>query len=251
MRPAVRIGTSGYVYDHWRGTFYPERLPRSRWFAYYAERFRTVEINNTHYRLPTGRTVERWKADAPEGFSFVFKAHRYITHYRRLLRPEEPLAKMFSALKPLREQTGAVLFQLPEQVQRDDDRLREFLRKLPHGWHHAFEFRSRSWFADEVFDLLGEHGVAFCIHDWPSSRPVPKETTADLVYVRFHGPEHAYAGLYGSHRLTPWLKRIEAWRLGRHRVLAYFNNDQHAYATQDAAWLARRAAARAREAPAR
>ena len=233
------IGTSGYVYDHWKGAFYPEELARSKWFAYYAERFRTVEINNTYYQLARENAVKRW-ADAPEDFRYVFKAHRYITHYRRLARPEEPLEKFFGALKPLRERTLTILYQLPDHVPRDDAKLRGFLRALPEGWRAAFEFRSTSWFAPEVFDLLGEFGAAFVVHDWPESRPVPVETTADLVYLRFHGVKSAYAGLYGPRRLAPWLERIERWRKGGHSVLAYFNNDQSAYAAKDAAWLAQR-----------
>lgn len=246
---SVHVGTSGYVYEHWKGAFYPADLPKSRWFSYYAERFGTVEVNNTYYRLPTEKSVARWREQAPPGFRYVFKAHRYITHYRRLLRPEEPLAKLFGALRPLREQTAAVLFQLPDGVPRDDDRLRAFLRALPHGWRAAFELRDRSWFAPEVLDLLGEHGAAFCVHDWPGSRPVPVETTADLVYLRFHGVERAYQGRYGPHRLTPWLDRIRRWRKGRHDVLVYFNNDERAYAAQDAAWLAAKVEGREVEMP--
>lgn len=239
MAPSL-VGTSGYVYDHWRGAFYPERLAKAKWFPYYADRFRTVEINNTYYQLAREKAVARWLHDAPEGFGYVFKAHRYITHYRRLARPEEPLEKFFSALRPLRERTLAILYQLPDHVPRDDARLRAFLRALPEGWRAAFEFRDRSWFADDVYDLLGEFGATFVVHDWPQSRPVPIETTADLVYLRFHGVQHAYAGLYGARRLAPWLARIERWRKGGHQVLAYFNNDQSAYAAKDAAWLAHR-----------
>lgn len=234
------VGTSGYVYDHWRGAFYPEKLAKTKWFHYYAARFHTVEINNTYYQLAKEKAVQRWLHDAPEDFQYVFKAHRYITHYRRLARPEEPLEKFFSALKPLKDRTLTILYQLPDHVPRDDARLRAFLRALPDGWRASFEFRNKSWFADEVYDLLGEFGATFVIHDWPGSRPVPVETTADLVYLRFHGVKHAYAGLYGARRLQPWLARIREWEKGRHTVVAYFNNDQSAYAARDAAWLAGR-----------
>ena len=225
------------MYDHWRGAFYPEDLPKSRWFAHYAERFETVEVNNTYYQLAKEKAVLRWRDDAPPGFTYVFKAHRYITHYRRLARPEEPLEKFFGALKPLRERTECILFQLPTNVKRDDARLRAFLRALPDGWRAAFEFRDPSWFDADVLDILGEHGAAFVVHDWPESRPVPIETTASLVYLRFHGVEHAYQGLYGPHRLAPWRKRIDEWHKGKHDVLVYFNNDERAYAARDAAWL--------------
>lgn len=246
---AVKVGTSGYVYDHWKGAFYPDGLAKKKWLARYAELFGTVEINNTYYRLATEKAAARWRDEAPEGFTYVFKAHRYITHYRRLARPEEPLEKFFGALAPLREMTEAILFQLPDKVPRDDDRLRAFLRRLPQGWRHAFEFRHRSWFAPEVMDLLGEHGASFCIHDWPGSRPVPLETTADLVYLRFHGVAEAYRGRYGPQRLAPWLDRITRWRKGRHDVVAYFNNDERAFAAQDAAWLAAKVAGRKPDVP--
>ena len=246
----VKVGTSGYVYDHWRGAFYPEDLPRSRWFAHYAERFDTVEINNTYYRLAGEKAVARWRDDAPEGFRYVFKAHRYITHYRRLARPEEPLEKFFGALNTLRDRTECILFQLPAHVERDDDRLRAFLRALPDGWRAAFEFRDASWFDEVVLDLLGEHGAAFLVHDWPESRPVPIEATATLVYLRFHGVDRAYQGLYGPRRLAPWRKRIEEWRKGRHDVLVYFNNDERAYAARDAAWLDAKLKGREPELPA-
>lgn len=259
----MRVGTSGYVYDHWRGAFYPEDLPKSRWFGHYADRFDTVEINNTYYQLAKEKAVARW-ADAPPGFVYVFKARRYITHHRRLARAEEPLEKFFGALKPLRERTACILFQLPENVKRarrassvggslhsaDDAKLRAFLRALPDGWRAAFEFRDRSWFAPEVLDILGEHGAAFCVHDWPASRPVPMEATATLAYVRFHGVERAYQGLYGARRLAPWLKRIEAWRKGKHDVLVYFNNDERAYAARDAAWMQAKLTGDKRELPA-
>lgn len=245
----VHVGTSGYVYEHWKDAFYPADLPKSRWFSHYAERFGTVEVNNTFYRLPTEKSVARWREQAPPDFRYAFKAHRYLTHYRRLLRPEEPLEKLYGALRPLRELTAAVLFQLPDGVPRDDGRLRAFLRALPDGWPAAFEFRDRSWFADEVMDILGEHGAAFCVHDWPASRPVPAETTAKLVYLRFHGVERAYQGRYGPRRLAPWIERIRRWRKGRHDVLVYFNNDERAYAAQDAAWLAARAEGREVEMP--
>jgi uncharacterized protein YecE (DUF72 family) len=125
---------------------------------------------------------------------------------------------------------------------RDDERLRAFLARLPQREEvrYAFEFREPSWYADDVYDMLGEHGVAFCMHDWPEARTAHDVVTAKLVYVRFHGVERAYAGLYGPRRLAPWATRIEAWRDAGHDVVAYFNNDERAYATRDAAWLARR-----------
>lgn len=242
-RGRVLVGTSGFVYDHWKGTFYPEDLPRKAWFAYYAARFGSVEINNTFYRMPSENVVARWRAQAPEGFVYAFKASRYITHRKKLLPGgtyAEPVENQLDTLAPLGEANGCVLFQLPPQMRRDDARLRAFLQRLPQreGVRYAFEFRESSWYADEVYDMLGEHGVAFCMHDWQEA-PTPKDVvTANLVYVRFHGVHAPYQGLYGPHRLTPWLARIRGWRDAGLDVMVYFNNDQAAYATRDARWLA-------------
>lgn len=239
----VHIGTSGFVYDHWARNFYPEDLPRKDWFAHYAARFDTVEINNTFYRMPSSDVVARWKAQAPPGFLYGFKANRYITHNKKLLpggRYGEPVRDLLDALAGVGEHLGPILFQLPPQMRRDDARLRAFLARLPQreGVRYAFEFRESSWYADEVYDMLGEHGVAFCLHDWLDA-PTPKDVvTAQLVYVRFHGVHAPYAGLYGPRRLTPWLARVRRWRDAGHDVLVYFNNDQRAYATRDARWLA-------------
>jgi uncharacterized protein YecE (DUF72 family) len=241
-RGDAHVGTSGYVYPHWKGAFYPEDLPQKRWFGHFAARFRTVEINNTFYRMPTASVVEAWREQAPDGFLYAFKASRYITHRKKLLpggRYGTPVENFLDALAPLRERLGPVLFQLPAQMRKDAPRLRAFLARLPQReMRYAFEFRHESWYDDEVYDLLGEHGVAFCVHDWPDA-PTPRDVaTATVVYVRFHGHARAYEGLYGPRRLAPWARRIEAWRKGGHEVFAYFNNDEKAYATRDARWLA-------------
>ncbi|MEA3199256.1 MAG: hypothetical protein QOE90_684 [Thermoplasmata archaeon] len=243
VKGTVRVGTSGYVYAHWKGRFYPDDLPRKDWFAHYAERFGAVEINNTFYRLPTRDLVARWREAAPPGFTYAFKASRYITHRKKLLpggSHPDAARDLLDALAGAGPRLGPVLFQLPPQMKRDDARLRAFLARLPQRGdvRYAFEFRHASWYAEDVYDLLGEHGVAFCMHDWPDA-PTPRDVvTAGLVYVRFHGVERAYAGLYGPRRLAPWRARIARWRDAGHDVFAFFNNDEAAYATRDAAWLA-------------
>lgn len=250
----VRIGTSGYVYEHWRGAFYPEDLPQKERFAYYADRFDTVEINNTFYRFPTEETVARWRDDAPDGFLYAFKASRYITHMKRL-KPGgsygQPVENLLDRLAPLREKLGPVLFQLPPHMPLDLDRLRAFLERMPRreGARVVFEFRHASWYAPEVLDLLGEHGVAFCVHDWVEA-PTPVEVTADHAYVRFHGHRAPYRDRYGPRRLAPWVKRIEEWRRQGRDVYVYFNNDEKAYATRDARWLGEKLGV-AKEAPLR
>lgn len=252
---AVHVGTSGWVYPHWRGTFYPQDLPQKEWFAYYAARFGAVEVNNTFYRLPTLDAARGWEAQAeaaPGGFVYAFKASRYVTHRKKLLpsdRYPHAVGDFLDRLAPVTPRLAAVLFQLPPGMKSDVARLRGFLRRLPRrgAIRYAFEFRDPSWYAEEVLDLLGEHGVAFCLHDWPDA-PTPIEVTADLVYVRFHGHAKPYADEYTGRRLRPWVERIAAWRRQGRDVLAFFNNDQSGYATRDARWLAERLGV-AKEAP--
>ena len=248
----LRIGTSGYVYAHWRGAFYPEDLPARERFAYYARRFDAVEVNNTFYRLPTAKVVRDWAEAAPPGFLYAFKASRYVTHMKRLLPGgtyASPVETLLDRLAPLGRKLGPVLFQLPPRMPKDVPRLRAFLQRIPYrdGVPFAFEFRHASWYDEEVYALLGEHGVAFCIHDWVHA-PTPLEVTADLVYVRFHGHRAPYRDLYGPRRLAPWVKRIREWRRQGRDVHAYFNNDEAAYAVRDARWLAEKLGV-AKEAP--
>jgi len=239
----ARVGTSGFVYPHWKGAFYPEDLPQKRWFAHYATRFSTVEVNNTFYRLPSEDVVRAWRDQAPEGFVYAFKASRYLTHRKKLLpggSHPDALRDFVERLLPLGDKLGPLLFQLPPQMRKDVPRLRAFLVRLPpRELRYVFEFRHPSWHDDEVYDLLGEHGVALCLHDWKDA-PTPHDVvTARTVYVRFHGVEHPYAGWYTGRRLRAWVPRVSRWRAAGHDVYLYFNNDEAAYATRDAAWLAR------------
>jgi uncharacterized protein YecE (DUF72 family) len=242
-RGSVHVGTSGWVYKHWRGTFYPEDLPQKEWFAYYAERFDTVEVNNTFYRLPSEDAVASWREAAPPGFRYAFKGSRYVTHRKKLLPSDKYPHGERDLVDRVRgvgaERLACVLWQLPPGWHVDVERLRAFLQRLPtrEDVRYAFEFRDETWYGDEVLSLLGEHGVAFCIHDWPDA-PTPIEVTADLVYVRFHGHTKPYADEYTGRRLHPWVDRIRAWQRQGRDVLAYFNNDQAGYATRDARWLA-------------
>lgn len=240
----LRIGTSGYVYEHWWRHFYPEDLSPKDRFAYYAERFDTVEINNTFYRLPSEDVVRGWAEAAPPGFLYAFKASRYITHMKRLLpggKYGDPLGTLLQRMRPLGKRLGPILFQLPPQMGVDVPRLEQFLDRLPprEDVRYVLEFRNKTWYTDEVLDRLGEHGVAFCIHDWVEA-PTPIEVTADVVYVRFHGYRAAYRDEYTGRRLQPWVERIRDWRAQGRDVFVYFNNDENAYATRDARWLGER-----------
>jgi uncharacterized protein YecE (DUF72 family) len=202
------VGTSGYAYKEWKGSFYPADLPADGMLRYYGERFATVEINNTFYRLPKSSVVESWAAEVPAGFRFVLKASRRITHIKRLKDASEPVSYFLKAAGVLKERLGALLFQLPPNLKKDAPRLADFLALLPAGTRAALEFRHSSWFDDEVFDLLRRRGIAMCIAEAEDCVEVPFTSTADWGYVRLRMVEYSDADL------RVWAERIgqQAWR---------------------------------------
>jgi uncharacterized protein YecE (DUF72 family) len=228
----IRIGTSGWVYPHWRGLFYPPGLRQKDWFAYYARHFGTVEINNSFYRLPAPAVFEKWRAQAPPGFVYAVKASRFITHVKKLIDPGEPLQAFCAGAALLRETLGPVLYQLPPNWAPDIPRFRRFLEALPKGYAHVIEFRDARWLTDEVLDLLEGRGVSHCIHD-RYGLDIPLRVTASPVYVRFHG-DTAPAGDYTSEQLETWAERIRGWTADSLDVYAYFNNDWEGYAVKNA-----------------
>jgi uncharacterized protein YecE (DUF72 family) len=219
------VGCSGWNYRAWRGEFYPARLPARRWLAFYAERFPTVEVNSTFYRLIARGAVEQWLAQTPAAFQFAVKASRYLTHVKRLADMSAGVERFYERIVPLREagRLAAVLWQLPENFHRDDDRLAGALAALPEG-RHAFEFRHASWFVPEVYALLRAHDVALVIADHPERRFQTFEATASWRYVRFHYGQRGRAGNYSERELEQWARRLHGWR-AEGDVYAYFNND--------------------------
>ncbi|HEX5949485.1 MAG TPA: DUF72 domain-containing protein, partial [Actinomycetota bacterium] len=180
------VGTSGWQYRDWRGRFYPQGLSTARWLEHYAEHFRTVEVNSSFYRLPRRVTVERWAATVPEGFLLTMKASRYVTHIRRLRDPEEPLARMLEVFEGAGSRLGPVLFQLPPNFEADVPRLEAFVRAIPGRIRAAFEFRHRSWFVPEVFQVLDRSGLALVHADRPGTRVDELPTAGGWAYLRFH-----------------------------------------------------------------
>src|SRR3954471_5541161 len=160
----IRIGCSGWVYPHWRGAFYPEKLPVKRWFDFYAEQFDTVEINNSFYRLPKAETFEAWRKQAPPGFRYSVKANRYLTQAKKLKDCAEPIARMMPPVRQLSATLGPILYQLPPTLRLNLERLDEFLALLPTDLTHVFEFRHPSWYVPETTDVLVHHGASFCCH---------------------------------------------------------------------------------------
>ena len=241
----IRIGCSGWNYATWRESFYPQGLPASRWLEHYASVFDTVEVNTTFYRLARRDAVERWVRQTPAGFCFAVKASRYLTHMKRLTDLDRGVQRLYEPLEPLARggRLGPVLWQLPPNFHRDDERLAAALDHLPPG-RHTFEFRHPSWFCDEVYELLRWHGVALAIGDRPEVEFQSHEITADFTYVRFHYGRRGRRGNYSDSELREWARRIAGW--GRSvDVYAYFNNDWEVFAPRNAQALRRMVAAEA------
>jgi len=202
------VGTSGYSYKEWKGTFYPEDLPDKQMLRFYGERFRSVEINNTFYRMPKASVLEAWAKEVPADFMFVLKASQRITHHQRLKDADDSVSYLLEVAGALKERLGPLLFQLPPYLRKDAPRLREFLALLPSDRRAAFEFRHQSWFDDEVFGLLRDHRAVLCIAEAENELEIPFVSTADWGYLRLRRPD------YGDAELKAWAKRVheQEWR---------------------------------------
>jgi len=234
----ILVGTSGWHYKSWKGPFYPENLSAREFLPYYAERFKTVEINNSFYRLPERETFAAWRDAVQEGFFFAVKASRYITHMKKLRHTEEVLSTfLVERVGALGGKLGPVLFQLPPRWRFNGERFAGFLEGLPAGPRYVFEFRDRSWMNPEACELLRKHNASFCIYDLAGYQS-PAEITADFVYVRLHGSDDAYCGKYSSAVLSQWAEAFAAWSGRGLDVYCYFDNDEAGYAAQNALELA-------------
>jgi uncharacterized protein YecE (DUF72 family) len=231
--PEVRIGTSGYVYRHWRkGVFYPSGLPAKQELAYYAARFRTVELNNSFYRLPTREMFVRWRESTPSDFSFAVKTSRYITHIKRLNNVADEIALFMERATTLGPKLGPVLFQLPPTQQIDVVRLRSFLALLTPNQRWVVEFRHPSWHTSQTYQLLAEAGVALCIPVGGRLEP-DHITTAPFTYIRMHRGQEP-AGGFTAVELKSWAARVRALAVSGKQVYIYFNNDWEGFAVRDA-----------------
>ncbi len=236
----IRVGCSGWNYDSWRGGIYPEGLAQRRWLERYAELFDTVEVNATFYRLASRTGVERWVEQTPADFVFAVKASRYLTHVKRLREIAAGVERFYEPIQPLVEagRLGPVVWQLPANFHRDDERLAGALALLPPG-RHCFEFRHPSWFSDDVYALLRSRGVALVIGDRPERPFQTHELTADFTLVRFHYGARGRRGNYSESELDDWADRLRGWSRSVD-VFAYFNNDWEGFAPRNARGLARR-----------
>jgi len=233
----IFIGTSGYIYPHWEGIFYPEDLPKSKKLEYYCQHFKTVELNNTFYRLPSKKTFESWYKRSPKDFIFAVKVSRFITHVKKLKDCKEPWKTFLERALILKEKLGPLLFQLPPFLKKDSRKLKDFIEMLyknsPKNLKFAFEFRNESWCDSEIYQILKEKNCAWVVVDSPNW-PKRYEVTADFAYVRMHGSKVLFSSDYTKEELKELANYIKKWRKQNLDVFVYFNNDAYGYAVKNA-----------------
>ena len=236
----VRIGTSGWSYQHWVGVLYAPGLAPAKRLARYVEVFDTVELNASFYRWPKDSTFAGWRDQLPAGFTMSVKAHRGLTHYRRLASPEPWIERFDRCWQLLGDRHGVLLVQLHPEQQRDDARLDSFLQQVPASIRVAMELRHPSWNDPAVYQVLERRHAAYVVMSGAGLACVPRATT-DLVYVRLHGPDQdaIYAGCYSDDQLRRWADTIAQWDREGRDVWVYFNNDLGGHAVRNALTLQR------------
>lgn len=219
----VYIGCSGWNYKEWRGEFYPQKLAQKNWLEYYAGIFNTVEVNNTFYKLPKDTTLINWKNTAPENFNFTLKGSRYVTQMKKLNDPEESLKKFQDVITAMGDKLSCVLWQLPPNLHRNDEKLTNFCKALSNRNKNVIEFRHDSWFDEEIYEILRKYNITFCSISSPDF-PEDMITTGKTGYVRFHGKgKNWYDYDYSDVELREWCEKIR--KSDVEEVYIYFNND--------------------------
>jgi len=230
----VIIGTSGWWYEHWQGRFYPEKLDKNRWFDYYARFFTSVEVNSSFYRLPFPNMVKGWAKKAPSDFRFTLKMWRRVTHLKKLRDIKQDIETFLKRISPLRNNLGAILYQLPPSLKYNLGLLDDFLQVLPPNFDQAIEFRNKSWLVPDTLSLLERYKIAYCIVSMPDF-PELVQITSEVSYIRFHGREILYGSCYSDQELLKWARLIKEFpHRGVKRVYIYFNNDYNAFAVFNA-----------------
>lgn len=229
------VGCSGWYYYHWKGKFYPEQVPKTEWFDFYQQRFRTVELNAPFYRWPSLDTVRRWIRAACPGFTYSVKVNRLITHQKRFHSTAQLIRDFYELLCPMGEKLACVLFQLPPSLRFDESLLDSIIGQLDPAFVNVVEFRHTSWWNERVYRKLKEAGVTFCSVSAPSL-PDRIVLTTQVLYIRFHGIDRWYRYEYSEQQLAQWAARIR--ESGATRCFAYFNNDWNGAAPRNASKLA-------------
>jgi len=233
----LHAGTSGWIYGHWAGIFYPDTIKPARYLEYYTTKFSCVELNASFYHLPVKATAEGWVRRTPDTFRFCPKLSRLITHQKRLAECEEPLDRYFDVFREMASRLGPVLVQLPPGLAFDMPLITDFLCMLDEragGYRFAIEVRHRSWITEAFFDLLAEHKVAFVIADSGKRFPYHEAVTAVFIYLRFHGHESLYSSDYPDPELRRYAEKIRQWLEKGYEVWVFFNNDFGGYAIKNA-----------------
>ncbi len=230
------IGTSGFSYRHWKGVFYPEELSQKKWLEFYTKSFNTLELNSTFYHLPKESTVKNWVKRTPNDFVFSVKASRFITHMKKLKDAQESIQLFMQRASLFMDKLGVILFQLPPSMKKDAALLKDFLLLLDKDKRYAFEFRHKSWISDDIYSILKEYNVAFCISDTPEY-PYAEVITANFSYIRLHGHTVLYASNYTEEQLRRYAYLVNQWNKNGIFAYIYFDNDFSGYAVKNALQL--------------
>ena len=231
--PKIYIGTSGWSYDGWEGIFYPDAMSRKEWLSFYSEHFNTVEINSSFYHLPKAETFSNWAEKTPDDFLFVVKASKYITHTKRLIDSSDAVIRLIDSASNLGEKLGMFLFQLPPNLKKNSDRLKNFIDILPSIYKYVFEFRDESWFCDEIYNMLENYKCGIVISD-SSKFPRFEVITGGFCYIRMHGSTSLYSSKYTDKELEKTAEIIRKNFKDKISSYVYFNNDIHGYAVENA-----------------
>jgi uncharacterized protein YecE (DUF72 family) len=234
---SIHIGTSGWVYPHWKDVFYPSGLPQRRWLEFYSQQFDCTEINASFYRLPTQATVEKWQATVGRNFRFCPKISRFITHAKKLNDPEQAVPRFFDVFGAIARSTGPVLIQLPAALAFNEQKTANFFGYLQQHYKDfrcSLEARHGSWMENAPQTLMKKYHIGWVIAEsgdrFASAELVPSKH----IYLRFHGPDGHYATSYSKSSLRSYAKRCLLWKEQGHTIWVFFNNDLHGYAVQNA-----------------
>ncbi len=244
MKGGMHIGTSGWSYKHWKGIFYPNKLKAIEWISFYANHFPITEINGSFYKLPTRETVIEWTEKVPNHFLFCPKMSRFLTHMKKLNDPEEPLERFFQIFEPMKKMIGPVLLQLPSMVKFNygkAEHLYHLFKTKYRSYDFVMEVRHNTWLQEESLTLMAKYNIGLVISQSGDYFPYSEMVTAKNIYIRFHGPHALYSSSYSDDMLKDFAKKFKKWEKEGHEIWAFFNNDIHGYAIEDAKRLIKNA----------